>query len=297
MRQLALFFCVLAVFSCADPGPNLERFFLQPVKTSAYRLGLYPDANLPEVNAFWPDSSIDHIDAVGFASGGDTIRGFHCWHNANGLSGATILYFHGTADNLDISWPRVKLLYHSGYNVLAIDYRGYGTSGGTASLDNILTDAETTLQYLTGTLLVPVPSILLYGFSIGSYPACHLAAKPGTQNALGLVLEAPIGSAEIYMQDALLLPLTDRFLSHYLNNVELIRRTTLPLLWIHGKQDMTNKWDSHGLAIYDNCRSARKYPWLIEGAGHSDVPAVIGGVSYSTYSAGIANFAAGGSPY
>jgi fermentation-respiration switch protein FrsA (DUF1100 family) len=283
--------------ACSDPGDYLESLFLHPVKSSGYKLGLYTGANLPEVNGFFPDASLDNIDHVTLASGAETIHGIHCWHNSAGLSGTTILYFHGTSDNIDIAWPRVKLLYETGCNVFVIDYRGYGESSGTASLAGITEDADASLAYLVTQLGVSENKIVLYGFSIGSYPAAYLATKPSMQNAIGLVLEAPIGSAEIYIQDALLLPLTDHFLAHYLNNVERIKTVSIPYLWLHGKADTVNKWNTHGLALFDNCPSQKKYAWLVEGAGHSNVPAVLGGVDYSTYTSGVANFIAGNPPF
>src|SRR4051812_10730621 len=46
----------------------------------------------------------------------------------------TVLYLHGTANNLSAHFQRIAWLPPAGFNVFALDYRGYGDSGGSPSV-------------------------------------------------------------------------------------------------------------------------------------------------------------------
>ncbi|MEI8365905.1 MAG: alpha/beta fold hydrolase [Parachlamydiaceae bacterium] len=62
-----------------------------------------------------------------------------------------------------------------GFNVLLFNYRGVGQSGGHASCDGLVLDAESTFQYVNKELGVPEEKILLYGHSLGGAIAAQVA--------------------------------------------------------------------------------------------------------------------------
>ena len=64
------------------------------------------------------------------------------YFNAKKDKKGVILYLHGNADNLDRWGKYASDFTHRGYDVLMIDYRGYGKSDGKASEKNIYSDAE-----------------------------------------------------------------------------------------------------------------------------------------------------------
>jgi len=102
-----------------------------------------------------------------------------------------ILYFHGNANNLQ-RWGEYAVDFTSlGYDVLMIDYRGYGKSTGTPSEENLYEDAQTILQWSTDTF--DYKKLILYGRSLGSAVASHLAI---TANADLLILETPFEELE-----------------------------------------------------------------------------------------------------
>ncbi len=115
---------------------------------------------------------------------GDTLNAllFRTKHESSGL----ILYFHGNANNLQ-RWGKYAVDFTSlGYDILMMDYRGYGKSTGTPSEENLYEDAQTILQWSTATL--DYKKLVLYGRSLGSAVASHLAI---TANADLLILETP----------------------------------------------------------------------------------------------------------
>jgi alpha-beta hydrolase superfamily lysophospholipase len=102
--------------------------------------------------------------------------------NPNGL----IYYLHGNAGSLQ-GWGEVAgdFTVH-GYDVLMIDYRGYGKSNGTITESGLLKDAI--VIYDTMRKEYNEKSIVVYGRSIGTGIASYVASErsPGM-----LILESP----------------------------------------------------------------------------------------------------------
>lgn len=102
-----------------------------------------------------------------------------------------VLYFHGNADNLQ-RWGK----YHEdftarNYEVLMIDYRGYGKTKGPLSEVAMYQDAQ--LAYDWARKKYPAEEIIIYGRSLGTAVASNLARKNKAQR---LVLETPFNHIE-----------------------------------------------------------------------------------------------------
>lgn len=100
-----------------------------------------------------------------------------------------ILYFHGNYSHLQ-RWGRYHTDFTSrGYDVLMIDYRGYGKSSGRPSEAGLYADGEAAYDWLRRR--IPVDQIFIYGRSLGSGVASYLAAR---REARMLLLETPFDS-------------------------------------------------------------------------------------------------------
>jgi uncharacterized protein len=101
-------------------------------------------------------------------------------------SGFWVLQLHGNADSAFSRWQlrHCEALRRSGFNVLEIDYRGFGLTPGQPSEAAMNEDSEAGYQEL---LRRGVPSnrIILLGHSLGSGPAVLLATR---HRAAALVL-------------------------------------------------------------------------------------------------------------
>lgn len=97
-----------------------------------------------------------------------------------------IIYFHGNADNLQ-RWGNYAIdMTQLGYEVLMIDYRGYGKSSGTPNEKELYDDAL--LVWNWAKEKTEHQRLIVYGRSLGSAIATHLAAV--VQPDL-LILETP----------------------------------------------------------------------------------------------------------
>ena len=71
----------------------------------------------------------------------------HAWFlPAQGRVKGTVLHLHGNAANVSNHLPLVAWLPPRGFNVLTLDYRGFGRSQGTPSLDGVVDDAAAALN-------------------------------------------------------------------------------------------------------------------------------------------------------
>jgi len=104
----------------------------------------------------------------------ETINAIH-FKTENGKALGLIVYFHGNADNLK-RWGKYAVDFTNlGYDVLMIDYRGYGKSTGIPSEKVLYSDAELTWTWAKEKF--DFPKWIIYGRSLGAAIATHLAVK------------------------------------------------------------------------------------------------------------------------
>ena len=213
----------------------------------------------------------------------------------------TILFSHGNAEDLGMMYHRMKdLALVLGVNILAYDYTGYGLSmpgpahrnsseggnidqGGEGSSGNhnarnegpsenmIYRNIEAAYRYLTRVRKIPPHRIILYGRSLGSGPACYLAAKTSLsgQPVGGLVLHSPFLS--IYKVVADLNGLDLGMVGDLFLNEKRARNVRCPTLIIHGREDeVVPFWHAPRLlaAIPQEFRAK---PYYVEGMGHNHI--------------------------
>ncbi|KAL8558237.1 hypothetical protein ACOMHN_040935 [Nucella lapillus] len=103
----------------------------------------------------------------------------------------TLLYFHGNAGNIGHRMHNVLGLYTAcGFNVLLVEYHGYGRSEGSPSENGLYLDAEAAMDFLLHRSDLDLRQIFVFGRSLGGAVAVYLAASPlYAQHICGVVLE------------------------------------------------------------------------------------------------------------
>src|SRR5215471_8521246 len=177
----------------------------------------------------------------------------------------TLLVSHGNAEDLGDDRFWLEELQRAGFSVLAYDYQGYGTSEGKPGEQAVYDDENAAYDYLTQSLRIAADRIIIYGRSVGSGPAVHLAAR---KPAAALILQSPFVSAFRVLTRIPLLPF-DKF-----PNYKDIRNVHCPVLIIHGDSDtVIPPW--HGKRLYDLANEPKKFV-SIHGADHNDLEMVAG---------------------
>ena len=181
------------------------------------------------------------------------------------VSGRWAIFFHGNDMLVSDSGGRYALLRAAGFNILSVEFRGYGASKtlGAAEEQGTYLDAMTGWTYLTETRGVRPDSIVVYGFSIGSGPATFLAAQ---EDLAGIITEGAFTSApDIAVLRYPWLPVRWLMKTQF-SNIERADSVSEPWLLFHGLDDQIVPF-SHAGALAKAAPNARVVP--LE-AGHSN---------------------------
>lgn len=143
-----------------------------------------------------------------------------------------ILYFHGNTRSIK-GWAKyARDFYRYNYDVVLVDYRGFGKSTGKRSEKEMLADMQFVYSELTRTY--EEQQIIVYGRSIGSGFATRLAAD---NNPRFLVLDAPYYSF-LKVVERFLPVLPVRFVLRFHLRTDLwLTRVKCHTYIIHGTRD------------------------------------------------------------
>lgn len=176
-----------------------------------------------------------------------------------------VLYLHGNAEDIGENRDIFEAYAARGFQVYALDYRGYGCSDGKAGTRRAMEDAEAAWRHLVRERGVDPRRLIIHGRSVSAAYAIALAAEHG---AAGLVVQSGFVSAFRVLTRYPLFPV-DR-----LRGERWIRRVRCPILFIHGMRDeVIPFW--HGQALYEAASAPKEFFWVKE-AGHDDIPEVAG---------------------
>ena len=187
---------------------------------------------------------------------------------------AYVLYFHGICCSLDVHIDRVKRLANLGYDVLGIDYRGWGTSTDVApSEEGLLEDSQAALAWLSARTGLPASQLVYYGRSFGTAVATQLAAHAPPR---ALILESAFTSVAGLVQDSSNMDLPPGYVSEGTWDTEsrVAALPGVPLLLLHGLADDFVR-PEFSKRLYAVAHEPKQLV-LVEGADHDTVPLRMG---------------------
>jgi uncharacterized protein len=154
---------------------------------------------------------------------GETINAL-LFQSQNDSSKGLVLYFHGNAGDLQ-RWGEYAVDFTKlGYDILMMDYRGYGKSTGQPTEKNLYQDSQIVFEWAKNN--ISYTKLVIVGRSLGSAVATNLAAN-ATPDLL--ILETPFDELS-----SVLYSMPSRF--KFPNNVNLPKVKCRKLI-IHGTQD------------------------------------------------------------
>ena len=195
---------------------------------------------------------------------------FGWWIPAQGKAIGTILYLHGYNENIGVNITPSASLTQLGFNVLLVDYRGYGKSQGDfPSERQLYTDAEIAWNYLVKTRQILPKKIVIFGHSLGGAIAIHLATHHPEVSSL--IVQSSFTSMLDVINDSWwskLVPM-QLLLTQKFNSIEKVSLLQMPVLYIHGSADRflpaTMSW-----ALYTATSSNNKQLVLVNNARHGN---------------------------
>ena len=190
----------------------------------------------------------------------------HSWWIPNDKANLTFVAFHGNAGGVADRAEVYQFLRETPANVLAVEYRGYGRSEGKPSEAGIYQDAEAAYQYLVSSKHIPPKTIVLFGQSLGTAVAAHLAA----QHEVGaVVLEAPFPSASRVAGKAFpFLPGLSLLVRSQFDTQQRVQEISAPIFVVHCNQDPVIPF-TFGKEVFAASREPKAF-LEINGACHEE---------------------------
>lgn len=165
----------------------------------------------------------------------------------------TILFFHGANGNVSTYQYITKPLVEHGFQVIMVDFRGYGKSTGIPTHQNVASDGQKIFDFLMNKSEIKNTKVYIYGASLGSQISVHLA-RNNKEKISGLIIDGGMSSfADVA---AVYAPQYKDYINQMLKDVysakEDVKFTEgLPKLFIYSKNDSSIPF-SHGEEIYKN---------------------------------------------
>lgn len=193
---------------------------------------------------------------------GVRINGLHFYReDPKGL----ILYFHGNTRSIK-GWAKyAKDFYRYNYDVVLVDYRGFGKSTGKRSEEEMLDD----MQFVYSALAKQYSEdhLIVYGRSLGSGFAAKLASD---NHPRYLILDAPYYNFRKVIERFLPILPVRLVLRYHLRTDKWIQKVNCPVYIIHGTKDWLIPI-RHSEALQKI--NPRKITLIhIHGGGHNNLP-------------------------
>jgi hypothetical protein len=191
----------------------------------------------------------------------------HAWYRpASGTAGPrkALVYFGASSEQ--VHWQLAPRSAFDGWDLLLIDYRGYGLSEGRPGQAELQDDAALWLdQVAQGTAgIARADRIVVMGTSMGSYFATHLAA---TRKVDGVVLVVPADSVRSLVQSMLPIYPVAWFLKHPFDSMSDAPRVQAPTLFFVAMQDKLVSVE-RARSLYDHWGSGRRVWVELPNANH-----------------------------
>ncbi len=177
------------------------------------------------------------------------------------------IYLHGNAQNVGDWWlAPAEIQKYININALLIDYRGYGKSTGTPSIEGANLDAMAMHNYLLIERDFKPENISIYGRSMGGAIGIELATKVQIKS---ITVQSSFLSLRKIAKD--LYPLIPEILvqGKHWDSEKLIKNIKVPILISHGDKDEIIPV-SHSYELYKLANEPKKLI-ILKGSSHNDV--------------------------
>lgn len=204
----------------------------------------------------------------------------HAWYfkSPQRPAKATILFFHGNAQNLTTHFFALYWLLDHGYDYMIFDYRGYGESEGKPSPEGTIKDGKAALEWITRNK-EPKTKLIIFGQSLGGAVAVRVACDTvGPEAPYEMVIidssfhSYRKAAQKVMSSSWLLWPF--QWLGYLVMNDEFAPKSCVgdisprPLLIVHGTADRTVNI-SLGERLFEIAKEPKEF-WRIDGGGHTD---------------------------
>ena len=192
--------------------------------TSCNSVFYHPDADIritpDKFNLKYKEISIETED-------GEKLNGWHIF-SKNKVPYATILHFHGNAENISTQFMYIAWLSNMGFDIIEFDYRGYGSSTGKPSRHGLYIDSIAALNWTKNN--TKTKDVFIVAQSLGGAVAIPAYTANPISNVKAIILDST-------------------FASYRKITREKLSSVHVPLLFLHSKNDPVVPYDT-GNALF-----------------------------------------------
>lgn len=223
---------------------------------------------ITERSCFYPDDyEYAHPASLGHALNELWIgKRLHAWHVLPARQPLSlVVHLHGNAQNMTSHFMGVRFLLEMGYALLTFDYRGYGRSPGTPTLQGIQDDAREVFTHVFAHPDSFGTSVFAFGQSMGGYTLGRVL--PGFPGLKGAVIEAALISfydlfRQVYPSMECAVP------REGFSALDTVGLSEVPKLFIHGTADEVVPYE-HSLRLHEHAAEPKDI-LILDGVGHLD---------------------------
>ena len=218
-----------------------------------------------------PDRLGLKFEEVHIPSGnGADLGNLYCWWIPAEITDApTMFYLHGNDNNIGAArdLDTAARLHGMGYNVLSVEYRGYGKStGGEPGETKMYEDAESAWDYLVKQRAIDPKHTFIYGHSLGGAIAIDLGLHH--PNAAGVIAESTFTSMVDMAESRYAYLPVDLLLNQRFDSMGKLNKMKVPVLFIHGTWDRLVPYQM-SQRLFESAQQP-KFLKLIEGGEHGN---------------------------
>ncbi len=186
-------------------------------------------------------------------------------HFVNENPKGVILYFHGNRGSLK-RWGNIASFFaKKQYDVVVMDYRGYGKSTGDISEQKLYTDAQLFYDYILDRY--PEYQVIVYGRSIGTGIATKIASDNQPCN---LILETPYYNMKDVVESWLPHFPTNALLRYKIPSNKFIQDVACDITIYHGTIDAVVPYAS-GERLFKSIPVPNKRMVTVKNGSHNDL--------------------------
>ncbi|MAV64018.1 MAG: alpha/beta hydrolase [Candidatus Marinimicrobia bacterium] len=183
-----------------------------------------------------------------------------------------IIFFHGNGE-IACEYDDIAKIYNQhNFNLIVIDYRGYGLSKGVPTKENLLSDAVESFDCFLKILKNKGynKKVVIMGRSLGSASAAQIISKK--EDCIdGCIIESGFATEyDLFKLVGLDYKKVGFELEDGFESLRKIENYKSPLLIIHARQDHIVPLEQ-GVLMHDSSKSANKNIFIVEGANHNDI--------------------------
>ena len=158
----------------------------------------------------------------------------HGWYIPKPGSDRALLFLHGNGGNISHRGDSLLIFNRLGFNVLIVDYRGYGHSGGRAGEQGLYRDAHAAWQYLLRERGFKSSEVIVFGRSLGAAVAAELGSRV---MPAAVILESAF--TRYSEMAALYFPALSRvaWLRYEFDTLARMPKLNMPVLVLHSRDD------------------------------------------------------------